>query len=348
MFNRPSLTDLVTRTRDDVLSRLDTDELLRRADAEILARVLAGVSHELHGYLDWISRQVLFDTSDDEIIERQASWWGVFRKPAEFATGPVIASGVATKVIPSGTLLRRGDGVEYLTDGDIVIGGAPTQGQVIASVAAAAGNALVGVVLTIVNPIDDVQSQVTVGAAGITNGSDIELLADFRARFIQQIQKPPSGGAASDYVQWALEVPGVTRAWVYPGEMGVNGVTVRFLRDNDASPIPDAAEVQAVFDYIETVRPVTAELTVVAPIADVQNFTITLTPGSASVKAAVIAELKDLLLREAEPGKTIFLSHIREAISIAAGEENNILTVPSADLTFAVGHIATFGSVTWL
>ncbi|TEX50020.1 MAG: hypothetical protein CFR70_00615, partial [Rhodocyclaceae bacterium] len=43
-FSRPTLAELVQRTRNDTLSRLSTDEALRRADAEVYARVFSGVA----------------------------------------------------------------------------------------------------------------------------------------------------------------------------------------------------------------------------------------------------------------------------------------------------------------
>ena len=95
-------------------------------------------------------------------------------------------------------------------------------------------------------------------------------------------------------------------------------------------------------------RPVTADVTVFAPTAVPMNFTIELTPSDATTKAAVIAELEDLILREAEPGGTILLSHINEAISLAAGETDHILTVPSADVTVTTTQISTMGTVTWV
>jgi uncharacterized phage protein gp47/JayE len=164
---------------------------------------------------------------------------------------------------------------------------------------------------------------------------------------LARIQQPPHGGADYDYVNWALEVAGVTRAWVYPMELGLGTVTVRFVRDNDASIIPDAGEVAAVYDYIEARRPVTADLTVLAPVAVPLNFSIAVTPNTAAVKAAVETELRDLLLREAEPAGTILLSHIREAISLAAGESNYTMTSPNADVTNTTGSMTTFGAITW-
>ena len=91
MFNRPSLRELISRTLADTQSRLTAEEQLLRNDATVYARVLAGASHELHGYLDWLSRQVIYDTADAEFLERWAGMFGIERKPAEFAIGTNLA-----------------------------------------------------------------------------------------------------------------------------------------------------------------------------------------------------------------------------------------------------------------
>jgi uncharacterized phage protein gp47/JayE len=155
------------------------------------------------------------------------------------------------------------------------------------------------------------------------------------------------GGAKSDYEAWALQVAGVTRAWVYPLENGPGSVVVRFVRDNDADLIPDAAEVSAVQHYIDDLRPVTANVSVQAPTAAPLNLTIQLTPNTAAVRAAVTAELADVVRREAMPGGTLLLSHLREAISVAAGEINNVLATPTADVTHAPGQMPVLGTITW-
>jgi uncharacterized phage protein gp47/JayE len=102
MFNRPALTDIVARTRGDLLTRLSQDELLRRADAEVNTRVLAGASHEIHGYLDWISLQIIYDTADDDLLVRWASIWKVERKAAQFASGSVLVTGAAGETVTAG------------------------------------------------------------------------------------------------------------------------------------------------------------------------------------------------------------------------------------------------------
>ena len=122
--------------------------------------------------------------------------------------------------------------------------------------------------------------------------------------------------------------------------------------DGREDPIPTAEDVDAVQALIELRRPVTAEVFVVAPIANPMDLTIKVVPGAgttlATARAAVERELRDLLAREAVPGGTILLSRIREAVSIAAGESDNAVTVPAANFASGTGEIATLGDITWV
>lgn len=346
-YSRPTLAELVNRVRSDVISRLAQDEVLRRADAEVYARVLAGVTHGLYGFIDWLSRQVIYDTAEGEILERWASIWGVTRKPAAAATGTVTLTGLTGAVVPAGSPLQALDGVQYLSVAEVTFTTTSAVVSVAASVPAAASNRAAGQTLTLVNPVPGVQPAGV--ASALVGGADVETDDALRTRLIDRIQTPPHGGSSADYRAWALEVPGVTRAWCYPLELGPGTVTVRFMRDDDSgSAIPDAGEVAAVQTYINNLRPVTAQVTVVAPVAAPLNFTIAVSPNTAAVKAAVTAELADLIRREAEPGGTLLLSHIRAAISAAAGENNYVMTVPSADVASPVGTITTLGTITWV
>ena len=47
------------------------------------------------------------------------------------------------------------------------------------------------------------------------------------------------------------------------------------------------------------------------------------------------------------PGGTLLISHIREAISIAAGEVDHTLLTPDADQTVTAAQINTLGTLTW-
>jgi len=352
-FNRPTLTALIERIQQDIESRLDgTDPRLRRSVLGVLGRSLSGVAHGLHGHLDWLSEQIIPDTAEAEILDRWASWWGVSRKVAAASAGDVTFTGNEGATIPAGTALQRSDGIEYTTDLEATISGGTATVAVTASSAGQDTSAVGGVALSLVSPVAGVQSAVTVAAGGLTGGADEETDAALRERLRARVQNPPHGGNAADYEAWALEVEGVTRVWVFPEWLGLGTVGLFFVRDDDDTPIPDAAEVQAVQDYIDVLRPVTADLTVIAPIDVPVAMTIKVNPNTVSVQAAIQAELADLFRREAavEDGTgsgTILISHIREAISLADGEFDHVLVTPAADVTFSAGEIGSLGNITW-
>jgi len=346
-FSRPVLSDLITRAINDILARLPgSDAALRRSNLNVLARVHAGAVHVLYGFIDWVSKQVMYDTAEAEYLERWSTIWGVNRLAASFATGSVTVTGVNGTVIPAGTELQRADDALYTTDADATIAAGTATVAVTASAAGAIGNADAGTALALTSPVAGIDSSVTAGA--LSGGADAETDTALRSRFIKRIQQPPHGGSEYDYETWALEVAGVTRVWVYPGENGAGSVVVRFVRDNDASLIPDAGEVATVQAYIDTVRPVTAQVLAAAPVAVPLDFSIQITPNTQAVKDAVTAELADLILRESEPGGTLYLSHIRAAISAGAGETNYSMTAPNADVVSATGDMTTMGMITWL
>lgn len=349
-FTRPTLTEIIDRALADMSSRVVGVDgaVLRRSVLGVIARMLAGASHELHGRLDYIARQVIIDTADGEYLERWASVWGVRRKAAEFSVGNVRFTGTPGSTVPVGTQLQRQDGALFYTTAE---GKVPSNGSitlpVMAGAAGAAGNTAGGVSLSLTQPVTGMRAQATAVAPGISAGSDAEDDEALRSRLLTRIQDPPQGGAAADYVNWALEVPGVTRAWIYPLELGLGTVTLRFVRDDEDDIIPDATEVAAVAAHIEALRPVTAQVYVVAPIAKPLNMTIRIAPNSEAVRASVEAELRDLIRREAEPGGTILISHLREAISTAAGEYDHEIVDPPGNVTHDTGEIAVPGTITW-
>jgi len=82
-FDRPSPFAIRDRLAAEVeLALPGADARLRRSMEEVLVRVIAVGSHELHGHLDWISRQILPDTAEDAELARHAAIWGVARLAA--------------------------------------------------------------------------------------------------------------------------------------------------------------------------------------------------------------------------------------------------------------------------
>lgn len=360
-FDRPSLQDLITRVEGDIKSGLGLITLLRRSFLKVIARVLAGLAHLLFGYLSFVEKQAFPDTAEDEYLERWAGIWGVERKPATFTEFTCSVTGTAGVSIPINRVYRRSDGKEYTTQAAIVLTGSGDEISLIASEEGKASAVEVSDAISILSPIAGLDSEAVVTSVEII-AEDLEDLEALRQRLIDRIQNPPSGGDANDYIQWALSIPGITRAWINPEGLGPGTVIVYVVSDEESPITPLPAKILEVSDYIETVRPVTANVSVVAPVLYPVDLSISIKPNTAEVQDAIEAELLDLILRDSavkdsykSPGVLhdgkILLSRIDEAISIALDEEDHLVTLVDggapADVVVPTGNLATLGTITW-
>ena len=342
-FNRPTLSELKTRVQADMVSRLElVGGIMRRSVVGVLSTVFAGCSHVLHGHLDWVSRQVLTDTMDDDYLLREASIYGIKRKQAVKAIGNVRFLGEIDSIVPAGSILKRSDGFLFTTKEDGF-----SQVKVEAQETGLIGNSEPGITLSLVTPISGIQNNATVMDDGISGGSDIESIESLRVRILFRKGEPPMGGAKHDYIAWALSVPGVSRAWCLPHVDGLGSVGVLFVRDED-NFIPSAEEVQTVQTFIESVRPVTASSVYVsAPTPITVDFTLSVTPNTEAVQAAIKEEITAFIRREAEPGATLYLSRISESISASLSEYFHEIVLPVANITFEPDEIGVLGTVTF-
>lgn len=359
-FQRPTLTEIVARATSDFQSRITgATSLFRRSTLKVLSKVLSGIAHQLYGYLDFQADQLFIGSADSERLNDIADEYGIVRTAAVEAIGTGQATGTNGITIPEGTELRATSGQKYDTDADVTIAGGVATLAFTAQLAGADGNDDPAITLTFTSPIAGVNSTVTVGADGITGGADEETDDALRERVLARKRQPPHGGAYFDYEAWALEVSGVTRVWTFPQYQGIGTIGVAFVRDGEASIIPNATQRVAVRAYIvEHADPGTG-LTIGCPVTaepglfiiELQllavNFEIGLYPNTVAVQNAVTNGLTALILREGGPGETIYLSEISEAISLANGEERNRLVSPVANVTAAVNQVHTLGTITF-
>lgn len=348
-WQTPTLTEIKERLQADLQARLPGSQpQLRRSLGGIIADIDAGTMQGLYGYLDWMARQIIPDTADDDMLERWADVWGIKRDKGAKAAGSLVITGTNGTVFPTDAVWQSQDGIEYVTTAGGTIVSDTATIQVQASEIGETGNQVNGDQLTLVSAIPGIDSIGTVDTDGITGGTDLETIERLRERLLSRIQQPPHGGAKGDYESWALEAhPDVTRAWVFPNELGVGTVTIRVVCDNLEDPIPTTAVLDAVAAYIEERRPVTAEVYVVAPIAVPLDLTISINPDTPAVRALIEAAIPDYLANYAVPGGTLYLSQLNGTIYVAAGESVHNLVSPVADINYAAGEVAVMGAITW-
>lgn len=349
-FSRPTLPQLITAVRSDILTRLNADSTLaelRRTDAEVYARVQAASVHTVYGYIDYLARNLLPDLADEDWLIRHGNMKRCYRKSATSAAGYVRWDGATNGItVPAGTVIQTDDLAAYTTTAAATSTGGVLRVPVTSETAGAVGNIDDGITMRLVSPVTGLSS--TAVADSIEGGADIEDLEDWRARIIERWYWTPQGGADGDYVVWAKEVAGVTRAWTYRHWMGAGTVGVMIANSDLVNPIPDAATVSAAQDYIEPLAPVAgADIYVFAPIPKTVDFHIRLTPDTEEIRYAVIAEIRALMLRDGVPEGTLKPSRISEAISLATDEYSHVLVSPAADIEIEKAEIGVVGEFTW-
>lgn len=351
-FSEPTLPELQDRIEVDIKSELGLTVLIRRSVLWVLGRAMAGAAHLLHRHIGWALRQAFPDTAELAYLERHASFYDVTRKEPDYSEGSVLATSTGIAWIPKGARLSRVDGFLFEATATVNVDGTASV-PVKAVEPGLLGDTTADAELKLVSGIAFVNGVMTVEAPGIAGGSDAETDEALRSRLLAKRRQPPMGGAEHDYVTWALEVPGVTRAWALSTYPGAGMVGVTFATDNaSGGPIPAIVDVEAVQAHLEEVRPLQSVVTAFAPTEVQLNPRILVTPDTTEVRAAVEASLTDMLRRESEPSATIYLSHVREAVSQAQGEtDNQVLELagePAADVVLAITELATLGTITWV
>jgi len=385
-YARPTLTQL----RDGVLQDIQAAQLtsgsgqllvalLQKAVLRVVAYAQAGLSYEHYEYLDFISRMAVPWTAETEFLEGWAALKGVYRKQATATVASISFANPSNVNLPQGTPISRGtDGFAYTTIAD----GITTSGTVVvhaaANVAGSTGNFDANTAFTLSNGIPAINAGST-ASSQITAGADTELDDSLRNRMLLQYAAPPQGGDAADYIEWALSVPGVTRAWINPNGMGAGTVVLYVMLDiaeaihggfpqgsngvatNEPRDTPATGDQLTVANAIFPLRPVTALVYVNAPTAQPVNFTINNlgTNNTGAMQTAITAALQDMFLRLANVGGTVNPragldawppldpSSWYAALEAIQGLVNFTVAAPSAPVTPTSGHLLTLGTITF-
>lgn len=345
-FERPTLATLKARIAADI-ERNSGESATARGDIYYpIAQAHAGACYGLHTHLDYNRDQLFDDTADDENLLRRAAEMGIYQIAATRAAGTATIAATDDTAIPAETIFTKDQIAWRVTESATAAAGGATL-NLRAVEAGVNGNLTAGKTLTIASTIAGADTTATV--VEISGGAEAESVSRVRERLAERRQQPAAGGSNSDYVQWAKAAHvDVTRAWCYDNENGPGTVIVRVVTDSLATPIPTQAHIDAVTDYINLVRPAGMAGFAVGVIAEKPlDITFTsITPDTRDVRLAVEAEITDFISRESEPGGTLLISALNEAISAAAGETDHVIDL-SADITSNLNELIVPGTITW-
>ncbi len=247
----------------DMLRAFVEDDLgLYAGEGGLLNIILAPGAYVFWEALQALRAQVpisFVDETSGAYIDKAAAAYGITRKPGTPASVDVTFTGTANAVVPAGTMCVTADGLGFLTDEELTLG---EDGS--GTVSATSDD--VGAVYNVPAQAIVTTQESVAGVSGVTNaaaavgGTDPETDAALFARLDAYRKTPPTSGNDRHYHQWALEVNGigaasVIRCWDGPGTVKV------IVADMELRPVGED-KVDEVAAYIETQRPVTAEVTV--------------------------------------------------------------------------------------
>lgn len=242
--------------------------------------------------LDTVLAMGFAKTAEAPYLDMRTAEFGVNRKPALKAQGTVTLTGPNDTFVPAGTRMQTANDIFFVTVDDALLTGGMVTVEAEAEFAGSLGNVAVGTIeaLTagdlygIVSVINDVN---------FDGGVDEEGNAQLLQRYMDRVQRPGTSGNGNHYRQWALEVPGVGDAKVYPEWKGGGTVKVILLDNEKSTPAPTI--IQAAKDYIETVRPVGPEITVEGVIEVPINIEAQLVLSADSEGIGAYAEIVTLI-----------------------------------------------------
>lgn len=209
--------------------------------------------------------------------------------------------------------------------------------------------------ITFVTPLAGVDSKAFVDFGAIGGGSDIETDEELRTRLLDRIQNPVTLFNVAAIVNQCKRVSGVTDVWVQEITPAVGQVTVYFVRNNDANPIPEQSEVDTVKNELLKIKPAHVadqDVIVSAPVPAGATFIFTaLTPDTPTMRQAIIDNLDALFRDEAEAGVALTEDDYRCAINstidpaTAQSVESFTLSSPVGDIGGALNEYPVLDAV---
>ncbi len=356
-LDKPTRKEIRDRMLKDVFSLVTFGKgLFKKATLAILTKTNAGENFLIWTFISRLAKQFFINTADDiEHIGFHGDMWNIKQKLGTRSAGKVTATGQAGAIINQGTLLTNNDGFEYTTLFNATFIGTTLDVDIQAVEIGKVGNLVQGDPLSFVTVPTNVNEDVVVNVDDIVGGADLEDVDAWRARILGRIQNPTEIGRETDYIRWALDFPGllITRVFIISTPANPNVVDVYFVLDGQApaSIEPNPTQIQLLDDYLETKKPITTIVNALSPTLKEIGITMNLTPNTVEVQNNVKLSLENHFTNNVTIAEVLIRSQLDEAISLATGETDHLITklfvdtveVPVADIPFGNNELPVLG-----
>lgn len=283
----PTLEELFEMLLADAQARFPDDDYSRYSDNWKRLRILAGGITDNHAHIDSNYDNLLPERAEDEFLDTIGARYGVTRKQATpaYQYDALRLVGTAASTFTLGDALVHTDGTRYqLNESGSIPGAGFVDVDCLAIDTGSVTRKQAGEVLAFVTAPSGIQSKAELQLDLSIDGDDIESNGDYRQRILDRIALPGMGGNANDYRTWALEVTGISFAYVYPHRNGIGSVDVAALHggtgEDRSLTIGERAELE---DYINARRPVSvADFRILETVAEDQAIEVLVEPENDS------------------------------------------------------------------
>ena len=334
LFDTLTYEDILTR----VLGRMDNTVLQTREGSYAYdqAAPMCMELWMLYTTLQELVSAFYIDEYSGKYLDAHARLFAMSRREGTKAACAVRLQGREGMTVPAGTSFYTEDGLEFGLASDVTLTGGTGEGLLRAAKAGDAYNVPAGSITQLLRSIRGLDSFDAEEAEG---GTDPESDAALFARIDERRKRPPTSGNPDHYRQWALSVDGVgdvkvTRVWRGPGTVKV------LICGYDRLPV-DGVTVQRCRDYIETQRPIGAEVTVVSAAACSVTVSARVallgSASSAAVRERLRALVEEYLAQTAFRETVVYVNRIGAllmcidgvvdytALTVNGSEENLVL-----------------------
>lgn len=251
-------------------------------------------------------------------LDLNADLLAMVRRGGTKATAVIHFTGRDGVIIPAGTQFYTVAGLEFLLVYDVTLKDGGGTGSLQAAAAGDNYNVDAGEIVRILRNISGLESWTHEDAVGGTDPeSDVSLFEriDFRRK------RPATSGNENHYIEWARECDGVgavkvQRLWDGPGTVRV------VIVGDDGRPVDDVVVANCAA-YIETKRPVGAEVTVVSAQGMNINVSAAVTLNGTTtletVRSEFVAQLDNYLLSLGFEETVVYYTKIGALLSSVDG-----------------------------
>ncbi|MBD8500748.1 baseplate J/gp47 family protein [Paenibacillus arenosi] len=248
---------------DEMLEGLQTSQVAKR-EGTFVYDVLSPAALQLeqvYEQLEDVLRLGFAETTNGPYLDMRADEHGLQRKAPEAAQGSVRFSGRAGSVITKGAIVATASGTLFQTTQEVVFADSqPVRVDITAVELGGSGNVPAGLINTVITELAGVQS--VTNDSSTYGGYDGETDSELLARLLAKVRNPATSGNVDHYMQWAMDIAGIGDAKVFPVWNGPGTVKVVLLSTEQRAPAQGL--IDEVKQHIEKMRPIGAEVTIVA------------------------------------------------------------------------------------